>query len=228
MVIEVADTPTERLPGSAPRARWSAAVVAVVVGLGLGALGTVLVTPGQSLAVPTAWVAGIGGALVLGSWVVASFRAGRQAGWILAVSTAAVTVLAAVWTFEFALPTAIEWSDATVQAQNALSLIQHSPQNHNGTVPPQPCVVHTTGSVGPLSAPYKECAIWTPVGHLVSFIAASPSAQGGLVYTNRPSTSFQDECVRHLVGAWWMFAPSTNANGNPGSCYFGYRFSGGG
>ena len=138
------------------------------------------------------------------------------------------TVPAAIWTFECALPAAIKWSDATGQAQDALSLLQHSAQNRHGTVPPQPCVVHFTGSVGPLAAPYKECAIWTPVGHLVTFMANSPKASGGLVYTDRPSASFEDECARHLVGDWWMFAPSTDSNGNPGSCYFGYRFAGGG
>jgi hypothetical protein len=227
-VVQVAQTPTERLPGSSSLARWVAAVAAVVVGVGLGALGTAMVTPGQSLAVPTAVVAGIGGAVVLVSWVVAAFRSGRQAGRIFAVAAGVVTVLAAIWTFEFALPTAIEWSDATAQAQDALSLLQHSPQNRHGTVPPQPCVVHSTGSAGPLAAPYKECAIWTPVGHLVTFIANGPNADGGLVYTDRPSASFADECARRLVGDWWMFASSTDSNGDPGSCYFGYRFAGGG
>lgn len=178
-MVQVAQTPTERLPGSSSLARWVAAVAAVVVGVGLGALGTAMVTPGQSLAVPTAVVAGIGGAVVLVSWVVAAFRSGRQAGRIFAVAAGVVTVLAAIWTFEFALPTAIEWSDATAQAQDALSLLQHSPQNRHGTVPPQPCVVHSTGSAGPLAAPYKECAIWTPVGHLVTFIANGPNADGG-------------------------------------------------
>jgi hypothetical protein len=227
-VVQVAQTPTERLPGSSSRARWVAAAAAVVVGIGLGALGTTLVTPGQSLAVPAAVVAGIGGSVVLVSWVVASFRSGRQAGWIFAVAAGAVTVLAVIWTFESALPAAIEWSDATAQAQDALSLLQHSPQNRRGTVPPQPCVVHSTGSVGPLAAPYQECAIWTPVGHQVTFIADGPNAAGGLVYTDRPATSFADECARRLVGDWWMFASSTDSDGDPGSCYFGYRFEGGG
>ena len=144
------------------------------------------------------------------------------------MTTAVVTVAAAAWTFEFALPSAIEWSNATAEAQLALSQMQHSPLNHKGTVPPHPCVVHLTGSVGPLDAPYTECAIWTPVGHLVRFTAHDPNAQGGLVYTDRPSTSFADECARHLVGAWWMVAPSTVSNGDPGSCYFGYGFHGGG
>jgi hypothetical protein len=200
---------------------------AVLLGGGLGFLGTTLVTVGRSLAVPAAVVAGVGGAVVLVSWVLASFRPQRRAGWIFAVSAAAVTVLAVAWTFEFALPTAIAWSDATAQAQAALRVLQHSPQNHQGTVRPQPCVVHPTGSVGPISGPYKECAIWTPVSHMVTFESDSAGAQGGLLYTNRPSTSFEDLCVRHLVGSWWMFASSTDANGDPGSCYLGYRFIGG-
>jgi hypothetical protein len=133
-----------------------------------------------------------------------------------------------LWTFEFDLPITIEWSNATAQAQDALSLVQRSPRNDHGTVPPHPCVVHTAGSVGPLSAPYRECTIWTPIGHLVEFIASGLGAQGGLVYTDRPSASFEDECARHLIGRWWMFAPSTDSNGDPGSCYIGYTFAGGG
>jgi hypothetical protein len=55
-----------------------------------------------------------------------------------------------------------------------------------------------------------------------------PERRRGLVYTDRPSASFADECARRLVGDWWMFASSTDSNGDPGSCYFGYRFAGGG
>jgi hypothetical protein len=219
--------PADRLPGSTSAARWAAAVAVVVIGIGLGVLGTVLVTPGQSLAVPTAIVAAVGAGIVLVAWIVASFRASRQAGWIFAVGTAIVVVLACLWTFEFALPASIEWSNATAQAQAVFVRLQHSPEDFHGTVPPQPCTVHATGSVGPLPAPYKECAVWTPEGHAVSFVASSPSASGGLVYTDRPSAFFADECERHLIGKWWMFAPSTDSNGDPGSCYFGYRFHGG-
>lgn len=182
---------TEHLPSSTPSARWAAVLAAVVIGIALGALGTALVTPGRSLAVPTAIVAAVGGGIVLVSWLDASFRAGRQAGWILAVGAALVTVLACLWTFEFALPATIEWSGATAQAQEAFSRLRHSPQNFHGTVPLQPCIVHSSGSVGPLTAPYKECAVWTPVGHAVTFVASSPNASGGLVYTDRPSAFLQ-------------------------------------
>ena len=219
---------SERLPGSTVSARWAAAATVLVIGIGLGARGNTLVTPGQSLAVPTAIVAALGGGLALVAWVVASFRAGRQAGWVFAVGAAVVTGLACLWTFEFAIPASIEWSDATAQAQAIFSHLQHSPENVHGTVPPQPCSTHAIGSVGPLSAPYTECAIWTPVGHAVAFSAGSSNGPRGLVFTNRPSAFFADECARHLVGMWWMFAPSTVSNGDPGSCYFGYQFHGGG
>lgn len=112
-------------------------VAAVVIGIALGALGTALVTPGQSLAVPTAIVATVGGGIVLVSWVAASFRAGRQAGWFLAAGAAIVSALACLWTFEFALPAVIEWSNATAQAEEVFNQLQQSPQNFRGTVPPQ-------------------------------------------------------------------------------------------
>jgi hypothetical protein len=217
----------EHLPGSSSSARWVAAGAAVVIGIALGLLGTVLVAPGQSLAVPTAIVGAVGGGIVLVSWVVASFRARRQAGWVLAVGVAVVTVLACLWTFEFALPAAIEWSNATAQAQDTFNRLQHSSQNSHGTLPPQPCTVHDSGSIGPLTAPYKECAVWTPEGHALTFVSTGQNTSGGLVYTDRPSAFFADECERHLIGNWWMFAPSTVSNGDPGSCYYGYEFHGG-
>ena len=227
-MAEVTQTSTDQPSQDVSSRTWWVPIgAAIVLGVGLGILGTTLVTVGRSLAVPSAIVAGVGAAVVLVSWVLASFRPQRRAGWIFAVSAAAVTVLAAAWTFEFALPAAVAWSDATAQAQAALRVLQHSPQNYHGTVRPQPCLVHPTGSVGPISAPYKECAIWTPVGHSVTFESASAGAQGGLLYTNRPSTSFEDMCVRHLVGSWWMFSSAADANGDPGSCSFGYGFLGG-
>ena len=116
----------EHLPRSSTSARWVAAGSAVVVGIGLGLLGTALVAPGQSLAVPTAIVAAVGGGVVLVAWVVASFRASRQAGWVFAVGVAAVTVMACIWTFEFTLPAAIEWSNATAQAQDTFNRLQHA------------------------------------------------------------------------------------------------------
>jgi hypothetical protein len=230
-VVLATQTPSsvdaERLPDSRSWVRWVASLAAFVVGIGLGALGTVLVVSGESLLVPTAIVAAVGGGMALASWVMASFRSGRQAGWIFAVGVVAVTVLACVWTFEYALPAAIGWSDATAQAQDVFSRLRLAAQDSHGTLPPQPCTVHGSGSVGPLAAPYKECAVWTPVGHSVSFVPTSPSASGGLVYTDRPSAFFADECERHLIGNWWMFSSSTNSNGDPGSCSFGYRFHGG-
>jgi len=230
-VVQAAQAPPsadpEHLPGSSSSARWVAAGADAAIGIALGVLGTVLVTPGQSLAVPTAIVAAVGGGMVLVSWVVASFRVRRQAGWVLAVGAAIVTVLACLWTFQFALPAAIEWSSATAQAQQTFATLQRSAQHSHGTLPPQRCIVHDSGSVGPLTAPYRECAIWTPEGHALTFLSSGPSSSGGLVYTDRPSAFFADECERHLIGNWWMFAASTVSNGSPGSCYYGYQFHGG-
>jgi hypothetical protein len=223
-----ASADTEHLPGSSSSARWVAAGAVALIGIALGALGTVLVTPGQSLAVPTAIVAAVGGGIVLVSWVVASFRARRQAGWVLAVGAAVVTVLACLWTFEFALPAAIEWSNATAQAQDTFNSLQHASQDSHGNLLSQPCIVHDSGSVGPLAAPYKECAIWTTEGHALIFESSGPSSSDVLVYTDRPSAFFADECERHLIGNWWMSASSTVSDGDPGTCYYGYQFHGGG
>jgi hypothetical protein len=233
-VVQVAEAPeapehshSERSLGSSSSAKWIAAGAACVVGIGLGALGNTLVTPGHSLAVPTGIVAAIGGGLLLVAWVVCCFRARRQAGWIFAVGIAVVTVLACLWTFEFALPASIEWSNATAQAQAALEAAQHAPAPVHGHVSRYPCSVHTTGSVGPLAAPYQRCTIWSPEGHIVSFVASGPGGSGGLVYTDRPSVSFPDQCARHMVGKWWLVAPLTDSNGDPGTCYFGYGYHGG-
>lgn len=191
-------------------------VLLIATALALGYLGWVLPTAGGSLVLPTLVVLGIG--------VVASVAWWFTAHDLIVVSlTVVITMTASVWTFAFSLPASVAWdSGATSQAQAILARLDSSPEKVNGVVPPQPCSTIAIGTIGPISAPYRQCPVFTPVGHIVIFMAEGQTSRG-LGYTDRPAATFLDECVRHLVGQWWMFTAETSGTGD---CPVGYRFHG--
>lgn len=201
-------------------------IVAILgIGLVLGYLGWLLPSVGGSLFVPTMIVLGVGVAL----FTMCGFLATRLSPEtrrikFLTVGAIVTIALAAFWTFQFSLPVAVWSSNASEQAQVRLSELKDSPLNRNGVVPAPPCTEHDRGNIGPLSAPYKECAIWTPEGHFVTF---TEGQSRGLGYTDAGAATFPDECVRHLEGEWWMFVGSNDPS-DPGHCPIGYQFQGGG
>jgi len=209
--VRLADDGGLRLPAALSTAITTLAAIV------LGYLGWVLPGPGGSLAVPTLIVAGIGCATGIACWMITGSRA-------TAVAILGVTVLASVWTFAFSLPASLLWSpDATAQATTALQQITSSPRNQFG-VPLQPCSTMTTGSVGPIDAPYRHCAVSTPEGHFVIFTSAGLTGRG-LGYTDIGAATFPNECSRHLTGNWWMFTADSSGTGG---CPIGYQFHGGG
>ena len=203
-----------------------AAVLAVAISaLILFYLGWVLPSVGGSLVVPTLIVLGTGVAFVLVIGLILRARASRTELIVLIVGSLVVVGAAAVWTFQFALPLALWTSGATAQARAALSQAARTPQGILETAPAQPCVNHTSGSVGPLRAPYSVCATSTPEGQFVTFTSQS----GGLGYAEPGAENpYPDECVRHLYGNWSMFTDPSDSNGDPGSCPIGYQFQDGG
>jgi hypothetical protein len=46
-------------------------------------------------------------------------------------------------------------------------------------------------------------------GHFATF----RGGQGGPTYTDVGAAIFEDQCYRHLVGDWWMFAPESKGAG---------------
>ena len=221
--------PSEPRPSRRPQ--YVAVVAAVVIGVLLGMLGTARLTPGGSLMVPTAVVLGAGALIVLLAWVVASFAYRTRWLWAFALAVAASTVLAAAWTFLFALPVSLALDSAATNQAHAALARAAARQDAHGTAPPGMCTVHDAGGLGPLAAPYHECTIWSPLAHLVTFEAWGSGRSGGLAYiaSVRPDVStLPDQCVRHLLGSWWMYGEPSNANGDPGQCPIGYRFEGGG
>jgi hypothetical protein len=199
-----------------------AIVASMVVGVALGYLGWTLPSVGSSLLVPTVIVFGVGAATATASWIVAGIGSWRRQLRVFSVLVSSFTVMASIWTFEFALPASLAWNlGATHTAQTVLLKLRDAPGFSHGVAPYPGCMEVTTGSIGPLEAPYSECPLWTNVGHSVSF----RGDRGGLTYTDSPATTFEDQCIRHLVGEWWMFAPESN---DMGGCPFGYHFSGAG
>ena len=183
----------------------------------LGYLGWALPSPGGSLVVPTLIVFGIGCAAAVIYWIATGSK-------MVTIVAAAITVVASVWTFAFSLPTSVAWgSNATAQAQVALRQLALTPRDAAGVTQPQ-CSTKRTGSVGPLDAPYRQCAFSTPQGTMVTFTVTGGPPRG-LGYTNQGAATFPDECSRHLIADWWMFTGETSGTGD---CPFGYRFHGGG
>jgi hypothetical protein len=197
----------------------------VLVALGLGYLGWVLPSVGGSLLSPALSVFGVGFAsAVAGGLFLWRMEAARRLPKVFLIGTGVVAVLAAIWTFQLSLPLAVWTSNASEQAEAALSQLEHSPLDHQGVVPPSSCVEQTAGGVGPLSAPYRECAIWTPQGHFVTFTGKHSE---GLGFTNAGAATFPGKCVHHLVGQWWMFTGGSDPGWATG-CPIGYQFEGGG
>lgn len=222
------DERTENEAVSSRRPEVLASVAVIVVALVLGYLGWILPSPGGSLVVPTLIVLGVGAGVALVGWVAASFRPLQRWRWIFAVGVGVAAVLASIWTFAFSLPASLAWdAGATAQAQAALASLQVSAQAHGGVAPLQPCTLHGSGSIGPLDAPYLECAVWTPEGHFVTFRTSGSGPDRGIAFTNAGARTFPDACTRHLVGEWWMFTEAADTDGDPGSCPIGYHYQGG-
>src|ERR1700722_19371577 len=192
-------------------------VTLLMVAVFLGCLGWLLPSPGGSLVIPTLIVFTTGCALGAIDWIVVG-------SWRTVIAVVAITVVASLWTFAFSVPASLGLdSAATSQAQTALVQLATSERNQYG-IPLHPCSTRVTGSVGPIGAPYRQCAVSTPEGHFVIFTSGGQTARG-IGYTDIGAATFPDECSRHLVGKWWMFTGTTSGTGG---CPFGYQFHGGG
>lgn len=217
--------PEPKPPEPLPLAHLTRTILAVVVvGLLLGYLGWVLPSPGGSLVIPTLVVLGVGVFVGLAAGTISVARPSRR--WVrhVALGVLAMTLVACVWTWEFSFPAFMAWSHATSQATQALNGAKNSPKLSNGA-PVHPCVNVTRGSVGPMSAPLRECTITSPEGDAVFFKPLGPHSVGGMAYISSGSHWFADECAHHSYGPWWTFTASTDGVGD---CPFGYSFHGGG
>jgi hypothetical protein len=206
------------------KGRIGAGSAILSVGLVLGYLGWTLPTPGGSLVVPTLIVAGVGLGVCATATVVA-FRIPRRRRVARFVGPLVIlTLVASAWTFAFSLPARMAWdSSATARAKAILFGLNQG--DVTKSVSPQPCTTVTAGSIGPLDAPYRECATSTAEGHLVTFTAVGIRSRG-IAYTDRGPETFLDQCYKHLDGSWYMFTrgnPSTPAT----PCPIGYAFHGG-
>lgn len=213
--------------------RWIAPILAVAAAALLGYIGWALLAPGGSLVVPTLIVLGSGLALAAIAALVAFLGPRRRAWWLFSGLMVPLAAVAAVWTFFFALPAAVAWDPSLHgQALAVLARLHAAPTNAHGR-PRRDCWTITTGSAGPVGAPYRECAIDSSIGSRpfvhVWFAPVSVPSEA-LDYTDVGTAAFVDECYRHLDGDWWMTAPEDEAAASGGggrACRIGYRPSGG-
>src|ERR1700728_2826930 len=115
-------------------------------------------------------------------------------------------------------------SAATRTAKAVLFKLNHG--DLRTTVPLQPCSFISSGSIGPLKAPYKVCPISTAEGHFVDFIAVGRSPVQGISFTDRGPETFLDECYFHLIGRWHAFR-AANLSNPAAPCDAPWHFHGG-
>ena len=188
-----------------------AASIPIAISIVAGLLGWLLVGPGRSLLVPTAEVALLVVlASVLGT-VVLSFSDNRQLHRLFIGLFAVLGSMAIAWTYFGVLPASVVWNSSGPDL--AAKALQGSTSG---------CQLVTTGSVGLISAPYKECVDTFKGAVAVRF--AKVNMTMGYVYLAATNTSgwFPDECSRHLVGNWWAYSGPAPSAG----CPVGYQFSG--
>ena len=232
-MVQVVPAATQDAPLSLHRDRITATFAVILLGAILGYLGWVLPSVGGSVILPTLVVFGIGAAVALVSALVARKRPRRSALHVFTLGAVIVTILGAIWTFQFSLPASIRFSNATAQAESALSQLNTSVHQYGVASTPL-CSMHATGSIGPLQAPYVECASGSsPSADSLGFVTfrkagTEPGESGALGYAPAGLNIFPDECVRHLVGDWSMTAGPSENVGDPGACPVGYSFQPGG
>jgi uncharacterized membrane protein len=194
----------------------------VVVGLLIGALvfgaadgyvAYVIESPGTSLAGHCLPVAAIAVIVAAFGWLLLRSK-WRRLRLIFAISVLIAGFLATWWAWAFAMPAAMSWdSHATADALAALRGVPAEKLD---------CIVVTSGSIGPLDAPYQCCASAGSPGSTVTYSAGKPEdleLERGLIFNEGPPLS--DECVRHLTGDWYAFTDSPSG-------MVGYTCRGGG
>jgi hypothetical protein len=214
-MVTVADHALEQVQPPVVRRRVVGGLL-VLSSLTLGLLGWQLPSPGGSVVVPTLIVFAIGSTSALIWWIVLG-------NWRMVTAAMAITVVASIWTFQFAVPASVTWlSGATQSASAAIARLSVS-RAGDSTVGPEQCSLVQTGSIGPLRAPYRQCTASTPAGSFVTYDAVVGGSHQGIGYTDAGAQTFPDACVRHLTGRWWAFAFTADGTG---ACRIGYTFQG--
>ena len=186
---------------------------ALVLGAADGYLAVIMESPGSSLAGSCLFVALVALAAGLMGWWRLK-RRNKHLAQVFLISMIISGILATWWAWAFAMPASMAWdSSATPSALEALEGIA---PDHSV------CVKVTSGSIGPLDAPYERCAIVAPPGATVSYYAGSTanSPARGLIFFHGARLVGTDQFVRHLVGDWYAFTEDPSG-------MLGYSFMGG-
>ena len=132
----------------------------------------------------------------------------RRATIAFVVTVTSLTIPVAWWTSNYGLSLRMDWdTGATNQAKAAIVMESYLVSGRCGVV--------SSGSVGPVSAPFNRCVYVHPFTEVMY----QSDNGGGLIYV--PATappSAPDLCVRQLSGGWWEFHRPLP------ECPDGYRF----
>ncbi len=209
-------------PADEQPVRWAVLLALLVGALLFGALDGYIAyrieSPGTSLAGHCLLVAVIAIVAAAIGWRLFRSRS-RKFRATFTTSILIAGLLATWWAWAFAMPAAMSWdTHATPRAFEALKGIG---------VERSVCVIVTRGSIGPLHAPYQQCAINGRPGSQVQFTARSEGAKSdvspdrGLIFTEAATNTLSGLCTRHLVGDWYAF--TADPSGKAGyTCRFGF------
>ena len=176
-----------------------------------------LVSPGASLMVPCVAVAAfVLVALAAGLVILVPFGSPRAiVSYVLVAGLFGMAVI--WWTWAFSLSAPMAWDSGATP--HTLAALAKAPTHSSR------CVVVTTGGIGPLRAPYQECAIGPSHAGTVHFYAMSGgsvvSPSRGLVFDEGPASFLSDECARHLVGRWYAFTGDPAGGTGYDQCFGG-------
>lgn len=188
-------------------------VVAILIGIAIGYLAYVIESPGTSLAGPCLLVLLLVGVATIAGWWWSRKR-NRSVAWLFAAAMCVVGVLVVWWAWAYAMPASMAW-DSSANA-NALTALRGIEPEHSV------CEEVSSGSIGPLGAPYERCAIVGVPGATVTYYSgsAASSPARGLIFFEGSRIAGTDQFVRHLVGDWYAFSQDPTG-------ILGYSFTGG-
>ena len=154
-MVQLEASATQDRSLSLRRPQMTATFAVMLLGAILFYLGWVLPSIGGSVIVPTTVVFGVGVAAALVGALVARTRPRRWALYLFPLGAVLVSILGAIWTFQFSLPTSIQFSNATTRAELALSQLKTSLRQ--GRVVPTPLVLGTLDRQHrPLASPLRR------------------------------------------------------------------------
>jgi hypothetical protein len=206
------------LEAAPPRSFFIPVVLGFVALIGLIQfwLGYVLPDPGYSVLMPVVAIVFLGLIGLAVTWRALSGSHRRSLRRQLAVAIGGCTLMASVWSVEFAMPLSMTLGSGSAMQQARAAEMAQWNQKVPGSAP---CTKFLHGHVGPLDAPYTVCP--DVANGTVEFTKGDSLSHGIFYQLNRQGNG-PAMCVRHLEGPWYAQVSGQQ------NCPMGYTMGPGG